>query len=622
MLLIDAGADPALCDRQGKDARTHALWKRHADVAAFLDRRLMSERPSPPGDQALGSRGEPDSSVKDDGLALPGEQFDLTGWEEDPESPPPPTDAKCVASAAGVQAGITAHTPVDKDADWSDVEIHLPRTAGRGPTTDAVGVPLVRYLILDGLRHGRVSEQRVSEVAVGKNGEPDEQLKRRLTTLLGDLGVVVDEDARGWSCSESNEGPDEETDDVFDDAVVFLSDLASSTDPFDLYAKEIRRESLLSAEEHLGLAKTMEAGMREALSTIAQSVSAIEELVCIAGENKRAELPGTGPPNVMSGQHRANARSGVAGSRHIDAIRRLLSRVGRRRLNRANAEAILDSLRRLRPSLVSLERVRDALARKGDDPAAAAALLRALEKVARSRCRMIEANLRLVTSIARRYAHTGLPLPDLVQEGNVGLMKAVERFDRHRGFRFSTYATWWIRQAVTRAVANDARLIRVPVHLVERINRVERARADIERRTGRPGDTETVALALSISPHAVAKAQRAAWQVVAIDPAGWDGGSIGGLTEALVDASEDAPEPAMADSLRRALDDVLETLKPQQRQVLQLRFGLDAGEPRTLEEVGQMIGVTRERIRQIEAKAFERLRHPSRLAMLQGLRGG
>jgi len=294
-----------------------------------------------------------------------------------------------------------------------------------------------------------------------------------------------------------------------------------------------------------------------------------------------------------------------------DLVRIYLREIGRVPL--LTAEDEVELAKSIEAGLFADEKMRGGLPLRN---AEAADLQLLVAEGERSKQRLIEANLRLVVSIAKRYIGRGLVFLDLIQEGNLGLIRAVEKFDYTRGYKFSTYATWWIRQAITRAIADQARTIRVPVHMVETINKLARIQRQLHQDLGREATPEEIAAEMGIEPDRVADIQRIALEPVSLQsPIGEEESDLGDFIE---DADAVVPiEAAAFIMLQDQLERVLDELSRREQRIIQLRFGLTDGHPRTLEEVGREFGVTRERIRQIESKTLAKLRHPSRAQMLR-----
>jgi RNA polymerase primary sigma factor len=315
---------------------------------------------------------------------------------------------------------------------------------------------------------------------------------------------------------------------------------------------------------------------------------------------------------------RAAARPTHTESGSFDPVRMYLKEIGKVPLLTAEQEVTL--AKRIEAGLLAREKL--GVDNADGDPVEISENQRSsLHAVKRdgelARRQLTEANLRLVVSIAKRYVGRGMALLDLIQEGNLGLIRAVEKFDYTKGFKFSTYATWWIRQAITRAIADQARTIRIPVHMVETMNKVLRISRQMLQELGREPTVEEIAAKVEMTPDKVREIQRIAQEPVSLEtPVGEEDDSL--LGDFVEDPNVIAPATAAARALlSEAIEEALQELNDRERAVVRLRFGLDDGQIRTLEEVGKEFGVTRERIRQIESKTLAKLRHPTRSQRLR-----
>ncbi len=333
--------------------------------------------------------------------------------------------------------------------------------------------------------------------------------------------------------------------------------------------------------------------------------------------------PGAGAPApdhdeqlLSRGRGRRTRKAGPKGDNSTsDTVRLYLREIGQVDLLTVEDERRLAQL--IEEGKIAAARIDKIVNSTGFEPGEERMLLRAVSRGERAKSELTQANLRLVVSIAKRYSGRGMQLLDLVQEGNLGLMRAVDKFDHSKGFKFSTYATWWIRQAITRSIADQARTIRIPVHMVEHMNRVTRAKRQMHQELEREPTVDEIAAKVQLPPDRVRELLRISQDPLSLDsPVGdEDEANLGDFIE---DESVDSPaDAATRMMLHDAVTEVLGELSDREQEIVRLRFGLDGGRAKTLEEVGQEFGVTRERIRQIEAKTLAKLRHPQRSERLR-----
>lgn len=541
-------------------------------------------------------------------------------WEAEVDAPVPLGDESVAEAARKVHERIGQHRATDCDEDWGDVDLHLPERAAPLEREDGDGT--VRALLLVALREGMVSEAALAEVCSNADGTRNEEAERLLSVVVGELGATIVEWTGVDGVPVSEPSPEEER--LIDEATEFANELASGhNDPFRFYSKEMRGK-LLDAEEEIALSREMEEAARSALAALARWHQGLAELFDAADQVARGDADagffGTGSESEAEESVAAlvadededgedvtpregGAAAFLAAVEGVRAAGQDVQRVGR----------LLESIRLTRGFLGQLERLA-AQDPDGEDFA------KALRRQSAARERMIRCNLRLALSIAKKYLRSGVPFDDLVQEANIGLMKAVERYDWRKGFRFSTYATWWIRQQVTRSIADTARIVRAPVHIQDTARKVLRERDEVEDWLGRAETEVETAHRIGIS---VAKTTRLlslfedSYSLDEIDP-------NTGLSraESLVDLNGvDPAEPAERASLHLALMGMLEELDERSREVILLRFGFGGEDAKTLEEVGQHFGVTRERIRQIESKAMRKLSNERRRSIVAPFMG-
>lgn len=662
-LLLDAGANPTLADRSGMDALAHAVKGGCPEIIAVLSEavaRLAAPGPSsnsvvegaeptleevepenpPPSIEMPKTEAEPTRFAESrpvsagtssapalefspidepNALALDDEPLgNLFGddWEAEEEISAPEGDETVAQAARQVHEAIGRHKVVDRDEDWGDVDLHLPVRAA--PLARDEGGGIVRDLLLAALREGMVSEERLIDVCSNADGTRNEEAERLLALVTGEFGASVVE----WTGSDEvpflSDASIEE-DRLLTEAAEFAEDLASGrNDPFRFYAKEIRGE-LLDAEEEIALGREMEEAGRSALSALAswpEGLSVVFEAADRVSEGEVDAESFCAGPEPSSDEEPFSKSTGTEEceddeSKLDDEAAFFVNAVAAVRACRGDARRAAEALEVARLTRGFLMELADKAVREkvGRD------FVEALGRQAKARERMILCNLRLALSIAKKHLWSGLPFDDLVQEANIGLMKAVERYDWRRGFRFSTYATWWIRQQVSRSIADSARVVRAPVHIQETARKVLRERESVEARLGRP-ETESETARRVGMPLAKTRMLLDMFEDVAsLDEVEPDSGlaRVDGLVDDTASNPADVAERA---SLRGTLLGMLEDIDERAREVILLRFGLMDDDAMTLEEVGQHFGVTRERIRQIESKTIRRLSHPNKRDIL------
>ncbi len=458
----------------------------------------------------------------------------------------------------------------------------------------------IRELIETGKRNGKLTTKEIND-AIEETGFDVEQIDKLYETLEGHNVEIVDEpdaDSENFTLTENSV-------DMFENAL--SAEGVAIDDPVKVYLKEIGRVPLLSGDEEIRLALDILDGNKAIENALSAEGVAIDDPV-------KVYLKEIGRVPLLSGDEEIRLALDILdGNKAIEEKKEKFAKICEieddKELSSDEKRIWLTQTRDALPTEQRIElRNLETAIRKGE---------RAKQRLSEANLRLSEANLRLVVSIAKRYVGRGMQFLDLIQEGNLGLIKAVEKFDHTKGFKFSTYATWWIRQAITRAIADQARTIRIPVHMVETINKVKKVSSQLLHQNGHEPTADEISEALDMPVEKVREIMRVAQEPVSLEtPIGEEEDSH--LGDFIPD--EDAPVPAEAAShtlLKEQLSAVLGSLTPREEKVLRLRFGLEDGRPRTLEEVGHEFEVTRERIRQIEAKALRKLRHPSRSKKLR-----
>ena len=648
-LLLSAGADQGLLDPLGRTALQIAIASGSAATASILDAVCAPVPVTPPFGSALDPVHASNHALTAAVDQIDDGEFDLSGWEVDVEPTRPEADLVVQESARAVQIAITAHEPIDSSAEWGDIDAYLPEVAlPLAHADDAEGRAGLRLLLLRAIREGSVPALDVQAQSTNEDRSDNPEAEAYLVMVINDLGAEVDERFEYSNADESfevyvdpDESPSEEA--ALDEALVAIDRAISPRDePLRIYQREFQRFRLLTAEEEIRLAKDMEGALDAALDALAnwpggivRTLSAGAEAVAgtrslssvwLGGESDHEpasaavleadELAQTQPQEDSeeddeSGGIAPKDVGGAAG--FTEALSRLAELIRREDEARPSVHEIRQSLAGLRLSRHFLLELISA----ANGSASCSAFKNAMSDFLKARDLMTAANLRLAFFHAKKYLHSGEPLDDLAQEGNIGLLKAVNRYDWRRGFRFSTYATWWIRQQISRHIAERGRTIRVPVHAHEKLQRAERTAQAFEMVTGREPTLDELSERLEMPQHKLAALQK-----IALKPSSIDELTVDGMIA--IDSRDAILPPDPADvvevaKLRAVVVGVLSSLPKKEEQVIRLRFGIGIDDALTLEEVGQCYSVTRERIRQIEARALRKLKHPSRAEPLARL---
>jgi RNA polymerase primary sigma factor len=613
--LLDAGADPFLTSPDGHTAGELAVEHGNTAVAELLAFRtkplsLVAAEPEYPDASApfpevaaaillpepLLSASE---SVAGEGALaitdeLPGA---LNGWVADEAVVAPRHDEECVSSAQNAQRVMSTHRRVSDELDWSDVELDLPEIQVRAPSISLGEMPAVEDLIASGLDAGFVGMDELWRALDADCGWQIERARRVLERLLDDLAIA----SGPWAPAGLAYAVAEP--DLLKDAIEALyADMPEPVESSVAYAAQARKGELIKREDEERIGRHMDSALGSLTRALASLPETLWQLAFPADsptdgpaveEGDELEVPADETPDddAVEGENPIDFDTYVA------LVRDGMAEYGREALVPRPRPPELSRLLALLPNMAA------------DAGHAVASSVSAYEK---ARDQLVCANLRLAMSIAYGYRYRELPLEDLIQEANLGLMRAAEKFDFRRGFKFSTYATAWIRQGVLRALADTGRLIRVPVHMVEKINLVGRVRRELEHGRECPVGHDEIAERLSLSAEAVRRIVRSDHEVLSLEDCGESGAPGTPDPLDIVDPEADPYSTVSRASLSSLIERMLEDCKEKERDVLVLRFGLSGLDSMTLEEIGQKLDVTRERIRQIEAKALTRFRQSSR----------
>lgn len=611
-LLLEHGANRNCVDGERQSAIDLALANGFGDLSTLLSVE------APPQEM-------------DPGVAVPAEEFDsglFGAWMPEDEVSLPEDSESTGGGAIAPQSKGVIHRVGDQAEAWDDVEVELPDPAALSISQELHRDDIQRdvgALITHATREGACHERRVSAIAGEMDGVHVDEFQLHLTQLVGDLGLVLEGDDEWLDGTIASDGAAHELDDEIRRYLVDLS--ALTNDPYFQLRREVDASVLLGRDGEERIGRLLAVAISEACYAIAEHTPSLDALDRLADavqvdqnllgkvtrldEDELLEAPGPDAVDLQSDVVPGGGQRAQEFIRRVTYIQQLRSDVPASAPARAAHQSLAHAIQRLEFTSVGIRWVNRLTSEAGC--ASNPRLVKAIDRLAQLEREMFAANLRLAISIASTYKWSYLPQMDLFQEAFLGLMKAVEKFDHTRGFKFSTYATWWIRQAVTRAIGDTARTIRVPIHMLEKVNKLAR----IARENGCISSAEVPVATLAAGSGFSAEEVIKVLGVVG-EPASWDqDAALEDHVLSVFDSQPGPPQRYEHEDLRRFLSVSFEVLSPKEALVLRQRFGLDDGNERTLEEVGRMLNVTRERIRQLEAKALGRLRARSVREVLQ-----
>lgn len=645
-LLVERGADPSQADVQGVNAVAAARARGFSEIVALLETvspHDLAERDPAPNDFAsdgeiasgtavvTAGTTEPEAPQEETGAASIAYEADagLAGWEVEGDTTRPPDDPVCAENSALVQQILSKHVPVDRQTGWEDVEIDLPDP--RDLMRKRVALPpeqrqALFMLLVEAMRDGRIRADRVEALLSGFPEVADGiSWIEGVRIVLADVGVEIDDDPNAPDLIVAATAQDDlRFGDEATAALRYLRHLMSGvSDPLNVYLRTLPAERL-SREDEISLGEEMERGNLVVLAALASCPEVITRLRndlqgVLDGaitprsileedvekdESSQAEDAENGDESDVSGDCEGlGSRLPVGVAEHIQAILDLCGK------SVPDPAVLAAHLYFAGLNDRYFEELHQSASKQDPTGQIEMRVKRGLEKIASARTRLVRANLKLVVFWAHRLG--GLPLMDKIQEGNIGLMRAAGKFSYRNGAKFSTYATWWIRQAIFRAAADTGRTIRIPVHVHDTLRKLERAQANAHSESGARIDVEQLARLAELSPERVTRLLKVQKQeVVELE-------SCRETVETICESEAQTQDDVCnRHELREVVRDLLEDMEPRGERIIRMRFGINCDE-HTLEEVGEQFGVTRERIRQIEAKTLRKMGSPGRVRRLR-----